>query len=108
VYGVTAYGVQLRRGEIGVRLALGATRERMIALILVGGLRTALIGVGLGIGVALGLTRLLQSLLYGVGPRDPLTFLAAPATLIIATACACLFPAWKAAHVDPAETMRRE
>jgi ABC-type antimicrobial peptide transport system permease subunit len=108
VYGVMAYGVQQRRREIGVRMALGATRERVVRMVLQDGLRMVAAGVGLGLLAALGLTRLLQSLLYGVGPRDPVTFIAAPLLLIVAAVGACALPARKASHLDPVETIRAE
>jgi putative ABC transport system permease protein len=108
VYGVMAYGVQLRRREIGIRLALGATRERVLAMILSDGLRMVGVGIALGIITALSLTRVLQTLLYGVSPRDPVTFVVVPGVLIVAAALACLLPARKAAAVNPVETMRTE
>jgi putative ABC transport system permease protein len=108
VYGVMAYGVQLRRREIGIRMALGATRERVLAMILSDGLRLVVAGVVLGVVVALALTRVLQTLLYGVGPRDPVTFIVVPSVLIVTAALACLLPARRAAGINPVETMRSE
>jgi putative ABC transport system permease protein len=108
VYGVIAYGVQLRRREIGIRLALGATRERVLAMILSDGMRMVVAGVLLGVITAMALTRLLETLLFGVSPRDPVTFAAVPAVLIVAAALACLLPARRAARVNPVEAMRAE
>jgi putative ABC transport system permease protein len=108
VYGVVAYGVHQRRREIGIRIALGATGGRVLAMILSQGLRLVVAGVLLGTAAALGLTRLLQAMLYGVGPRDPITFIAVPASLILAAAAACAFPARRAAAVDPVEAIRSE
>ena len=108
VYGVMAYGVEQRRREIGIRLALGASRERVLAMILSDGMRMVVGGVALGLLAALALTRLLQALLYEVGPRDPVTFLVVSAVLIVAAALACVLPARKAALVNPLETIRSE
>jgi predicted permease len=106
IYGVVAYGVQQRRREIGIRLALGATRERVLTMVLSDGLRLVIIGIVLGLLGALALTRLLERLLFEVGPRDPVTFTIVPVVLMIAAALACLLPARKAAGLDPVETIR--
>ena len=108
LYGVVAYGVQQRRREVGIRLALGATPARVRAMILSEGLHLVAAGVGLGIVAALALTRVLQALLFSVSPRDPMTFVAAPVLLTLAAALACVLPARQAARVDPAETMRSD
>jgi len=108
VYGVMAYGVQQRRREIGIRMALGATRDRVVRMVLSDGLRMVGTGVALGLVAALGLTRLLQSLLYSVGPRDPVTFVAAPSLLIFAAVVACALPARNASRLDPVATIRTE
>jgi len=108
IYGVIAYGVRLRQKEIGVRLALGASRGRVLRMVLSDGLRVAIAGVAIGVAAALGLTSLLDSLLFGVGSRDPLTFVAVPVALMVAALIACVMPALRAAGLDPVQTIRAE
>jgi putative ABC transport system permease protein len=108
VYGLMAYGVQRRRREIGIRMALGATRERVVRMVLSDGIRMVGVGVAAGVVAALGLTRLLASLLYSVGPRDPMTFIVAPLLLVVAAVIACALPARRAARLDPVETIRAD
>jgi len=108
VYGVTAYTVALRTHEMGVRVALGAPRARLVGLVVGQGM--ALVGGGalVGLILALGLTRFLASLLYGVGATDPGTFVAVGLVLLAATLAACILPARRAARVDPILALRRE
>jgi putative ABC transport system permease protein len=106
VYGVIAYGVQQRRQEIGVRLTLGATRERVLMMVLGDGLRLSIIGVAIGLTAALGLTRVLRGLLFGVEPTDIATFAAVPGVLLGAAVVACVIPARRAAALDPVEAIR--
>jgi putative ABC transport system permease protein len=108
VYGVIAYVVGHRRGEIGVRMALGATARDIGWLILRQAGRFGLVGVGVGLVAALGLTRLMGAMLYGVAPTDPLTFIAVSAFLILVTLGAAYIPAHRASRVDPAETLRAD
>jgi ABC-type antimicrobial peptide transport system permease subunit len=108
VYGVMAYGVQQRHREIGIRMALGATRERVVRMVLSDGVRMVGAGVALGVVAALSLTRLLGSLLYSVGPRDPMTFIVAPLLLVVAAVIACALPARRASRLDPVETIRAD
>ena len=82
--------------------------ERVIRMVLSDGLRMIGAGVVIGVIAALGLTRLMQTLLYSVGPRDPLTFVAAPLLLIVAAVAACALPARRASRLDPVETIRAE
>lgn len=108
LYGVIAYAVQQRRDELGIRIALGATRSRVVRLVLSDGMRLVVIGVAIGMAVAWGATTALTALLYGVGARDPVTFVVAPALLVAAALVACVVPAWKAARLDPLATLRAE
>ena len=108
IYGVVSFAVARRRRELGVRLALGARSEEVLAMILRQGLGMTAIGVALGCLSAFGLSRFTASLLYGVGPLDPLTFTAVPAFLIAVAALASLLPARQAARLDPAEVLRSE
>ncbi|HEY2906942.1 MAG TPA: ABC transporter permease [Vicinamibacterales bacterium] len=106
LYGVTAYAVARRRGEIGIRLALGAAPIRVVRLVLS---RVAgLVGVGILLGglVSAWASQFVNSLLYGVTPRDPLTFAAAIATLVVVAAVAGWLPARRASRIDPAEALR--
>ena len=108
VFGVTAYSVSRRTREIGVRVALGADARDVLTMILGQGLRTILVGVGVGFAGSLALTRTVQSLLFGVTPTDPLTFAAVIVLLIAAALLACYIPARRAMRVDPMIALRYE
>jgi predicted permease len=108
IYGLLAYSVKQRTAEIGVRIALGASRGRVLGMILRQGLQLTMIGLMLGLVGALALTRVLASSLYGVSALDPITFAAVPAVLLLVTIAACLVPARRAANVDPMRTLRYE
>jgi predicted permease len=108
LYGVIAYAVSRRRREIGIRLALGARGVEIRRLFLRRGLVVAAVGVALGLGGAAVLTRLMQSLLFGVGPADPLTYIVTPLVLAAVAVLATDLPARRAARVDPVETLRAE
>ncbi len=108
IYGVISYLVGERTREIGVRMALGAQRGDVLRLVLGQGVKMALVGVVVGIALACGLTRLMSAQLYGVSPRDPLTFAAVALVLIAVALAACYIPARRAASVDPTEALRAQ
>jgi putative ABC transport system permease protein len=108
VYGTISYSVARRQHEIGVRLALGATRQDAFWLIARQGMRMAIIGGAVGLLAALGLTRLLRTLLYGVSPLDLVTFASASLLLGLVALGACWIPARRASRVDPVRALRTE
>jgi len=108
LYGLVAYGVVRRTHEIGVRMVLGAERRNILSLVLGHGLRLTLIGIAVGIAGAMALTRFLSSLLYGVKPWDPLTFVEVSLLLAGVALLACFIPAQRAARVDPMVALRNE
>ena len=108
IYGVLAFGVSRRSREIGIRLALGARPRDVLRLVVRQGMQLVIAGVLLGIAGALALTRLMASLLYGVSPTDPATFVVVSALLPMVALIACYFPARRAMHVDPMVALRVE
>jgi putative ABC transport system permease protein len=108
IYGVLAYSVSRRTHEIGIRSALGATRGDLLRMVIGEGLLLTLAGVGIGTLAALGLTRVLAGLLYGVRPRDPLTFVTLALLLILIALLAVSIPARRASKVDPLVALRHE
>ena len=108
VYGVISYVTAQRTREFGVRVALGATRGRVISEVLRGGLRLTVIGLAIGTAGAFVLTRSLSALLFEISPLDPLSYSAAVVLLALVSICACLVPAWRASRVDPIIAMQSE
>ncbi len=108
IYGVIAYSVSQRTREIGIRMALGAEQQMMTFMFVRHGVMLASIGVGIGLLVALLVTRLLSTLLFGVSAMDPLTYLTVPVCLIAAASLASYFPSRRAAGIDPAVALRLE
>ena len=108
VYGLLSYEVARRTREIGIRAALGAQRSNLLLMVLKHGLVLVLFGSALGILASLAAARLLQSLLYGVRPTDPATFIAVCALLITVGVLACYLPARRATRVDPVVALRAE
>jgi predicted permease len=108
IYGVMSFTVSQRKREIGIRLALGAQRVDLVQMVLSEGATLALVGVAMGIAAALGLTRLMGSLLFGVTAHDPLTFGLVAALLMLVALLACYVPAQRAMNVDPMVALRYE
>jgi len=108
IYGVMAYTVQQRTREIGIRIALGATQDQVVGMVVRRGLAMAVVGITLGVAGAWAMTRVLKSLLFGVDERDPMTF----ASVVVLLAAVALFASWlparRAARVDPLSAMRAE
>jgi predicted permease len=107
-YGVMAYLVNQGTREIGIRIALGATRRGIVRLIVTKGLILALSGAAIGVGGAFAVSRLMRSLLFGVTPSDPLTFIVISVLLILITLLASYIPAYRAARIDPIVSLRDE
>jgi predicted lysophospholipase L1 biosynthesis ABC-type transport system permease subunit len=108
IYGVISYSVNQRMPEFGMRMALGARPWDLMRMILGQGLRLSVVGTAIGLLCAAGLTRLLGSLLYGVGGRDPVTFAGVALLALATTAFACYLPARRAADTDPMRSLRSE
>jgi len=108
IYGVISHGVTQRTRELGVRMALGASRGKVAALILAQGSRLAVTGVAIGLAAAFLLRKAVAQLLYGVAPSDPVTFTVVPIVLVAVALGSSLIPALRATRVDPAVAMRAE
>ena len=108
LYGVLAYSVKRRDRELGVRMALGADRRSVLYMVLRDGLAVAAVGIALGIGGAVVSVQILESLLYDVDPRDPITLLATAVLFMAVAAVASLLPARRATQADPVEALRAE
>jgi putative ABC transport system permease protein len=108
IYGVIAHSVVQRRQEIGIRMAIGAQRSQVLRLVMASGLRLVALGIALGLAGALALTRLLQTLLFGVTAHDPVAFVANASLLLAVAAAACALPARRASRVDPMRVLRTD
>jgi ABC-type antimicrobial peptide transport system permease subunit len=108
VYGLLAYSVRQRTGEIGIRMALGSSRSRVVRLVLREGFGLLATGLLIGLAASLACTRLLAGFVYDVPLMDPITFSLVPILLLLATSVACLVPSWRAAAVDPIDALRHE
>ena len=108
IYGVVSFAVAQRTREIGIRMALGAGRREVLAIVLREGMKPVLVGAVAGLAAALGLTQLLKGFLFGVKPTDPATFAIICLVLVIAAVLACAIPARRATRVDPMVALRYE
>jgi putative ABC transport system permease protein len=108
IYGVMAYNVAQRTREIGIRLALGAARQDVLTMVLLGAAKLAAFGVLIGLAGALGLNYLLRSQLFGVSPADPSTYFAVALLLALVALAASYLPARRATRVDPLVALRYE
>jgi ABC-type antimicrobial peptide transport system permease subunit len=106
LYGVMSYSVSQSTRELGLRLALGAEVSGVLRLVFGRGLALTAIGVAIGAGAALVLTRLMGDLLYKVSPRDPVAFASAFLVMLAASVAACFVPAWRASRIDPVRALR--
>jgi ABC-type antimicrobial peptide transport system permease subunit len=106
IYGLMAYSVQQRRAEIGIRLALGAEVSRVRTMIVVQGMRLAIVGVIIGVSFAFSLTRFISSFLFSIKPWDPVSFIAVPIVLSAVALLALWFPARRASRVNPVNALR--
>jgi predicted permease len=108
LYGVLSYLAAQRTTELGIRMALGAPRDQLLRLMLVDGLVPALFGLGLGLVLSVAATRILQSMLFGTKPLDPVVLSGVIGTLLAVAVLACLAPAWRASRLDPMQALRTE
>jgi ABC-type antimicrobial peptide transport system permease subunit len=108
IYGVVAFSVARRTQEIGIRLALGARRGDVLGLVLGEGARMAAIGIAIGVGASLAITRVISNLLFGVSATDPLTFVGVATLLLSVSLAATYIPARRAMRVDPVTALRYE
>ena len=108
VYGLRAYAVACRTREIGIRMALGAGRSEVLRWVLSDGMRLSLVGLGVGLVLAVGVSTAIRGFLYEVPRFDPMVFVLAPLVLLAASLLACWIPARRAARVDPLVALRQD
>jgi putative ABC transport system permease protein len=108
IYGIVAYSVTERTHEIGVRLALGAQRRDVVAMVVRHGMIMTVAGTGVGLAAAFAVVRVMSGLLFGVSAADPVTFIAIPVLLLAVALAACYIPARRATRVDPMIALRTE
>jgi predicted permease len=108
LYGLIAFAVRQRTAEIGVRMALGATPGAMIRMVILSGLKLTFAGLAIGVCSALALARGMATFIYGIPAIDPVTFLGVLALMLAISFIACVFPAWKAAQIDPVDALRQQ
>jgi len=108
LYGTLSYAVARRRGEIGVRMALGAERSRLMTMVVGESVRPVIAGIALGLPLAFGAARFSERLLFGIRAGDPPTFVFTIAVLLVSACCAAILPARRAASVDPVVALRTE
>jgi putative ABC transport system permease protein len=108
LFGVLSYMVAQRTQEIGIRMALGAQRDRVLGQVLVDGMKPALVGLVLGLAGSVGAVRLIRSMLYATRPLDPAVFLLVSGLLVMVAGAACMVPAWRASRLDPMQALRME
>jgi putative ABC transport system permease protein len=108
IYGVVSYTVTQSTHDIGVRMALGAGRSEVLAMVLGSAMRMAVIGIAIGAAIAFAATRAIRGLLFGVSAADPLTFGAVALALVLVMLLASYIPAWRATKVDPVTALRHE
>jgi putative ABC transport system permease protein len=108
VYGVLAYSVSRRTSEIGVRVALGASPQRLLSQVIRGGMMPLLIGMLVGLAAAFGLSRFMHGMLFSVTPTDPMTYASVAVLLLMAAITSCYVPARRALSIDPVAALREE
>jgi putative ABC transport system permease protein len=108
LFGVLSYIVAQRTSEIGIRIALGARRQQVVRLVMIDGLRPALVGIVLGLVASMATAKQIESMLYGTRPLDPAVFAVVAAMLLLVAVIACLLPALRASRLDPMQALRME